>query len=64
MKRDDAMKRSCSNCSQKSNSILEVAIDQEDGEKVAKSLRHHVEDGVCESLDPFLFVLCQVLGHG
>lgn len=40
----------------------ELAIDQEDGKKAAKSLRHHVLDSVCEALDPFVVGLREATG--
>ena len=40
----------------------ELAIDQEDGEKAAEGLRHHILDGVCEGVDPFLVVLREATG--
>jgi hypothetical protein len=46
----------------KSDGARELAIDQEDGEKAAKGLRHHVGGGVCEGVDPFLVVLREATG--
>jgi hypothetical protein len=46
----------------KSDGARELAIDQEDGEKAAKGPRHHVVDGVCEGVDPFLVVLREATG--
>jgi len=47
----------------KSDGARELAIDQEDGEKAAEGLRHHVLDGVCEGVDPFLVVLREATGE-
>ena len=46
----------------KSDGARELAIDQEDGKKAAERLRHHVADGVCEGLDPFMAVLREATG--
>ena len=46
----------------KSDGARELAIDQEDGEKAAERLRHHVPDGVCEGVDPFVAVLREAMG--
>jgi hypothetical protein len=47
----------------KSDGARELAVDQENGEKAAERLRHHVANGVCEGLDPFLAVLCEATGN-
>ena len=46
----------------KSDGARELAIDQEDGKKASERVRHHVADGVCKVLDPFLAVLREATG--